>query len=148
MGEVMKIRNGVAGLGVLVLLSACAPPAPTTFYLVVRTTMPGGYALAAIQPAAAREACDAAVARYIVPIKQADCADCKIDYSGCDAALAGVEKAMMAGEAIGQYSVSAGGLRMLITGADSVSKAVCEQIAGDLVKKGTAATCVAPGAKR
>ena len=39
-------------------------------------------------------------------------------------------------------------VRLLVNGPDAVAKAVCEQMAGDLVKTGTAAVCVAPGVKR
>ena len=107
--------------------------------------MPGGYSLVAIQPPVAKEACELANTRYLAPVKA--CAECKIDYSGCDASLAGAEKAMMAGEPVAQYSILAAPLHLLINGPDGISKEVCGQMAAELGKKGTAANCVSPGAK-
>ena len=128
------------------IVAGCSEPTQPVYYPVSRTSMPGGYSLVAIQQPAVKDACEAANARYVAPMKA--CAECKVEYSGCDASLAGVEKALVAGEPVAQYSLSAGPLRMLINGPDQVSKVVCEQMVGDLGKKGTTASCVAPGTKR
>ena len=47
-----------------------------------------------------------------------------------------------------QYSLTSAKLRLLVNGPDAVAKAVCERMAGDLGKTGTAAVCAAPGVKR
>ena len=51
----------------------------------------------------------------------------------------------MAGEPLAQYSIAAGSMRILIGGADSVTKPVCEKMAADLAGKSPGkASCIVP----
>ncbi len=135
------------GLMVTMLLAGCDISTSATFYPVVRTSMPGGYSMASIRRPMTKDACEQANTRFVAPIKS-DCAECKVVYAGCDVTLPATEKALLAGEAVGQYAVAAGTLHLLLTGPEAVTKPVCEQMVADLVKKGTAAKCLAPGTKQ
>ena len=136
----------LGGLTIL-LLGACTkeePPKPAMLYPVVRAAMPGGYTLTAIQHPSEKDACTKTNERFATPLK-ANCPDCKIEASSCEASLSGAEKALMAGEPLPQYSVSAGSMRILLGGSDEVTKPVCEKMASDLAGKnpGTA-SCIPP----
>ena len=139
----MNMKLGLTGLTAMVL-AACGEPAQ--FYPVVRTAIPGGYTLSAVQQPASKGACVLANERYAAPIKK-DCADCKIEYTGCDSALSGAEKALAAGQPVAQYSVTSGTLHVLIGGAEAVAKAVCEQMAAEVAKKGANKAVCEPPAK-
>ena len=138
-----KMRLGYCAVAVALLVS-CSKQEPTAFYPVVRAAMPGGYSLTAVQPSTNKGTCVKTNDRFSAPLK-ANCPECKIEFSGCEATLSGSEKAMMTGEPLAQYSIAAGSIRILLVGADSVTRPVCEKMAADLAGKSPGkASCVAP----
>ena len=121
----------------------------TTYSPLVRMAAPEGFTITAVQtPVANREACDAANRRFSDPIKKG-CPGCKFEIERCAGSLSGDEKALAGGDPLNDYSVSAIGIRMLVTGPAKLAKPVCEQLAGDIVKNGVkTAACIYPGFKR
>jgi hypothetical protein len=63
-------------------------------------------------------------------------------------ALGGDEKALWSNDPIPQYSVLAGDTRVLLVGAEQVTKPVCDQLVREISAKGMTATCVPPGQPR
>ena len=119
--------------------------ASQTYHPVVRLVSPEGLTFTAVQdPVHERQACGAANDRFLRPMK-AGCKQCRVLFARCERELAGMELALLNGGPIPFHRVISPGSRLAIAGPVKAAKAVCETVAGNLVKNGwRSAACVNP----
>ena len=116
-----------------------------TYYPVVRISSPDGLVFTAVQdPTRERGKCSAANKRFLGPIKT-QCEHCKVERARCERELEEFELAVYEGRALAHHQVFATGLRLAIDGPKNLSKASCELMAGELLKRGVrSAACLYP----
>jgi hypothetical protein len=116
-----------------------------TYHPVVRLASPDGLTYIAVQDAKEeRQACGAANARFLRPVKTA-CKGCEVVVARCERQLDGVELGVYEGKRIPHYLVQGPGVRMAIQGPEAAARASCEQIAKQMVRSGLrSAGCLYP----
>jgi hypothetical protein len=116
-----------------------------SYYPVVQISSPDGLVFTAVQdPTSERSACSAANKRFLGPIKK-QCEQCKVVLARCERELEEFELSVYEGRALAHHQVFATGLRLAIDGPQPVSKASCELMAGELLKRGVRpAACLYP----
>lgn len=119
--------------------------ASQTYFPVVRLSSSDGFTYVVVQDADAdRNACGEANDRFLEPVKKL-CTQCKVEYARCDRELEGIELALSAGEPIPHHAVVGRGVRVAVQGPPDKVRAVCEEIASDIVRAGVpSAACVFP----
>jgi hypothetical protein len=140
----MIVKSLTPALLSIGVLCACAPQ--SEYFSIITTRMPGGYTATAMQKADDFQACDVALRRYTDPIK-ANCKDCAVLRGNCERSLPATLKAAWDGTPSGDYSVTAGPMRVLLSGSPDVTRQVCQQMAADITAKGATARCVPPTVK-
>lgn len=145
------MKQAIVVVALLVLGSVLAHyhVANQSYYPVSRLSSTDGYTFHMVQDRAARRGdCGKANARFLGPIK-AFCDQCRVDYARCERELAGLELALVMGDPVPMHVVVAPGLRLAIEGPGERVRRDCEQLATDLVRRGTkSAACVFPGTLR
>ena len=116
-----------------------------TYHPVVRLSSPDGLVYTAVQdPKTERQACGAANARFLGPVKQS-CKGCEVVIARCERQLEGFELDVYQGKQIPHHLVQGPGVRMAIEGPATAAKASCQQIADYMVKSGLRASgCISP----
>lgn len=135
-------------MGVAIFALGAGPARGVQYTPVARVATPDGYSVTAVQQAQPeRKACEEANRRFTDTLKS-NCAACRVQSSQCKVSLIGEERAAAMGRPVKAYSVTAPGIRLIITGPAKLAKAACEQIAVDTVQRGAKqAACVSPGIK-
>lgn len=119
--------------------------ASQTYVPVVKLASSDGFSFVVVQNADPnRNGCGDANDRFLEPVKK-ECAQCKVVYARCDRKLEGVELALSTGEPVPYYQVVGGGVRVAVQGPPDRVRAVCEDIASEIVRTGVpTAACVFP----
>lgn len=117
------------------------------FTALIRVRSADGLYLTLVQPATKRRStCSAVLERFERALKPA-CAGCTVESAACQTALAGMDRALAAGERLPIYTIDAGAIRVGLLGPPRSVQAECEAMARQFVRSGLAsAACVAPPA--
>ncbi len=146
-GKSLKYRQAVL---IVVLLAVAGVIAhlhveAQSYYPVARVTTPDGFTYTIVQTVRdARSACGEANNRFLDPVKGA-CKDCTVLYARCERELNGTELALSKGNGEAYYMVVSPGLHMKVEGPREKARAVCDQIAVDMTRRGyQSAACIYP----
>lgn len=128
------------------LLSGAVFAKDATYFPVARIATGDGYKLTVVQPSVAqRDACVKANTLFADTLKSG-CPTCKVEAAQCRTKLTGKERDAASGRAVPEYVVTAGAVKILVTGKKTVAKSACEQLAASLKGKDIkGAACVPPG---
>jgi hypothetical protein len=120
-----------------------------SYYPVSKLTSAEGYTFVMVQDRTAeRSACGKANDRFLEPVK-ARCVACDVIYARCERELQGLEYALLMGDAVPMYVVTAPGMRLGMEGPKERVGKECEQMAAMLVQRGhKTASCAFPGTLR
>lgn len=148
MRSVPKILLMLALLGVGAVL-ASYHVANQHYYPVSKLASSDGYTFTLVQNRVqARGDCGAANDRVIDPLKKT-CPQCEVVYARCERELRGLELALLMGDPVPYYVVTAPNLRLVVEGPAHTLQRDCEYIAERIVKAGVrAAACVFPNKLR
>ena len=115
------------------------------YFPVARIATGDGYKLTVVQPSIARrDACVKANTRFTDTLKSG-CLTCKIEAASCRTKLVGKERDAASGKALPEYVITAGAVKILVTGKKAAAKSACEQLATSLKGKEIKdAACVPP----
>lgn len=141
------LKSAPIAIVALVLMSGGAFAKDATYFPVARIATGEGYKLSVVQPSVAqREACTKANARFTDTLKSG-CPKCKVESAQCRTKLTGKESDAASGKPVPAYLVTAGAVKILVTGKKAVAKSACEQLAASLKGKDLKdAACIAPAA--
>ena len=141
------LKSAPIAIVAALLMSASAFGKDTGYFPVARVTTGEGYKLSVVQPSIAqRDACAKANTRFTDTLKSG-CPSCKVEAAQCRTKLTGKERDAAAGKAVPEYVVTAGAVKILVTGKKAVAKSACEQLAASLKGKDLKdAACIAPAA--
>lgn len=119
------------------------------YHPTIEVDTPDGFKLTVVQtPTHDRQKCGAANDRFLKPVLQL-CPKCRVAYARCYHRLNGFERAIVEKYVSPFYLVLAPGVHMAISGPKAQLRAVCDQIAANLVGRGFPnAACVYPRAPR
>lgn len=119
------------------------------YYPVSKLASSDGYTFHLVQERAdARAECGAANDRFLERVKLT-CAQCEVVYARCERELQGLELALVLGDPVPFYVVSAPGVRLAMHGPRRSLRRDCEHIAATIVKSGVpSAACILPGRLR
>jgi len=112
------------------------------YYPIAGVLAPGGVTYTAFSDETrGRDACAAANARFVEPLKQ-QCPACSVLFERCEDKARALELRLAAGRS---HLVSVPGLHIGVAGPPEAARASCELIATDLAKHGvTRGRCMAP----
>ena len=129
------------------LASGGAVAKDAKYFPVARIATGEGYKLSVVQPSIAqRDACVKANTRFTDTLKSG-CPACKVEAAQCRTKLTGKERDAASGKAVPEYVVTAGAVKILVTGKKAVAKSACEQLAASLKGKDIKdAACMPPSA--
>ena len=145
---VSAVRNGAIVLAMVAAGSVLAymHVASQVYYPVVRIASPDGVSYTALMdPTDDRRDCGAANERFLGPVKS-QCQDCKVVFARCERKSEAIDLAIHHGEPVRLHWVVLSGLRIAVVGPEETAKAICDQIAGVLLKGGLRSSgCLHPG---
>lgn len=145
MAKILKSYS--IALAAALLMSGGALAKDATYFPVARIATGEGYRLTVVQPSVAqRDACMKANTRFTDTLKSG-CPKCKVESAQCRTKLTGKERDAASGKAVPEFLVTAGAVKILVTGKKAVAKSACEQLAASLKGKDIKdAACVPAGA--